>query len=349
MATFKVGKTKKGKSYRAEVYVKGQREGRTFDTKAEAIAWAAMRETELREQVETGIDKSRTVRDAMRKYSAEVSTTKNGAAWEQRRLKACERFEIMIEGRVRKFADIKLHEFSTTHYAALRDARRKSVSDSTVNREMNLLSHVFAIARKEWRWIKESPTADVRRPKEGPPRKRRISEQEIEHVCLSLGFYGDNIATLKSQRVAVAFLLAIETAMRAGELCSILRVKPRTEWAGQSWLAGNYVHLGKTKNGDERDVPLSPRARQLIELVPMTGPLLFGFEDAAQLQALWQKARLRHAIEDLHFHDTRHEAITRMSKIYDVRNLARIVGHRNLNQLLDYHNPTIEELVARMS
>ena len=69
------------------------------------------------------------------------------------------------------------------------------------------------------------------------------------------------------------------------------------------------------------------------------------------MQALWQMARKRNGIKDLHFHDTRHEAITRMShaKIYDTQTLARIVGHRNLNQLLDYYNPTIEELVARMS
>ena len=332
----------------AQVYVKGMRDARTFDTKAKAKAWAAKRETELREQAETGVDKGRTVRDAMRKYAAEVSPGKAGVAWEQRRLKAIEKVEILLEGKVLKFADIKLHEFRAPHYAAYRDARVKLVTGATVNREMTLITHVFSIARKEWHWIKESPTADVSRPKEGPPRKRRISEEEIERVCLSLGFYGDNFATMKMQRVAIAFLVAIETAMRAGELCGIERVKPRTEWAGRSWLAGNHVHLGKTKNGDERDVPLSPRAKQLIELVPMTGPLLFGFDDAIQLQALWQRARMRHGIEDLHFHDTRHEAITRMSKIYDVRDLARIVGHRNLNQLLDYYNPTIEELVAKM-
>ena len=54
---------------------------------------------------------------------------------------------------------------------------------------------------------------------------------------------------------------------------------------------------------------------------------------AASLDALFRKARTRAQIEDLHFHDTRREALTRLSNIFDVMELARISGHRDLRIL----------------
>lgn len=53
-------------------------------------------------------------------------------------------------------------------------------------------------------------------------------------------------------------------------------------------------------------------------------------------------------IDDLHFHDTRHTAITRLAKIFNVLELARIVGHRDLRNLQIYFNMTAEDMAKKL-
>ena len=48
-------------------------------------------------------------------------------------------------------------------------------------------------------------------------------------------------------------------------------------------------------------------------------------------------------------HDTRHEAISRLAKIYGILDLAKIVGHSSVEYLLTYFQPTIHELVEKMN
>ena len=177
------------------------------------------------------------------------------------------------------------------------------VTGSTVNRELNLLSNVFAVAAKEWKWIAVSPTTDVRRPKESKPRDRLYTNDEIERICFALGFdLGDELqATTVSQRVAVAFLFAIETAMRAGEICGL---RPRD-------VVGRVATLTETKNGTKRQVPLTKRAVELLELLPVSEESATIFDISSKsLDTLFRKAKARAAIDDATFHDSRHLAIT---------------------------------------
>jgi integrase len=326
--------------WRVQLYVKGHRESATFSTKAEAQAWAAERETELRKQNTTGIVVGKTVRDAFHRYEKEVSKLKRGYRWEAIRMAFLAEIEIGEGGDRGKFGDIKLSDLRTTHVAQLRDVRLKSVKGSTINRDLNLVSNVFAIARDEWHWIAESPTKKVRRPKNPAARDRRPTDDEIERLCFALGF-DEAAVTTKNQAVAVAWLFAVETAMRAGEICQLL----------PEYFEGPVAHLPAaiTKNGYKRDVPLSKRAVQLLEYLPIPEPgkPVFGLT-AASLDALFRKAKERCGIENLTFHDSRHEAITRLSKKMDVLPLARMVGHRDLKQLLVYYNATAEEIASRL-
>jgi integrase len=215
------------------------------------------------------------------------------------------------------------------------------VSGSTVNRELNLLSHVFAKAAKEWKWIAASPTTDVRRSKEAPARDRLYTDDEIERVCLALGFdlaSNEQVETI-SQRVAVAFLFAIEEAMRADEICGLI----------QQDIVCRVATLNKTKNGTKRNVPLSIRAVELLELLPFPeeGGNVFGLT-AAKVDALFRRAKLRAMIYDATFRDSRHLAITRLAKKLNVLDLAHMVGHRDLRQLQAYYNETAEAMAERL-
>lgn len=339
MASF----TKSANGWRVQIAIKGVRDSQSFPTKAQATAWAAQRETEIRSQVTTGIVAGKTFEDACRRYELEVSKSKRGYRWEALRLAA------MVDVRFdsTRLGDVMLVDLSADVVGRWRDTRLatisrstgKAVSGSTVNREMNLLSHVLSTARKEWGWISSSPTTDVRRPKESASRDRRITQDEIDKLCLTCAF-DDAPVRSKSQAVAVAFLFAIETAMRAGEICGLLA----------SHITGQVAHLPMTKNGTKRDVPLSKRAVQLLGFLPVpadpSDPIFM--LGAESLSTLFRKARLRCMIEDLTFHDSRHEAITRLAKKLNVLDLARMVGHKDLRQLQVYYNESAADMATRL-
>lgn len=150
-----------------------------------------------------------------------------------------------------------------------------------------------------------------------------------------------------SQRVAVAFLFAIETAMRSGE---ILGVTDQTVD-----LELRVARLPLTKNGSARSVALSTRAVELLGMLPKVeeGAPLFDLNDKSR-DALFRKARDRafekQSPEDrLTFHDTRHEAITRLAKKLQPLDLALMTGHTNLNELLTYYNETAADIAARLA
>lgn len=136
------------------------------------------------------------------------------------------------------------------------------------------------------------------------------------------------------QAVAVAFLFAIETGMRAGEICALRA----------DFLVGRTARLPAEicKNGTKRDVPLSEKARKLLECLPKAD-YSFGLSSSS-LDALFRKAKKAAGIEGLNFHDTRHEAITRLSRKLDVLALARMVGHRDIKQLQTYYNASAEDI-----
>lgn len=313
--------------WRHRIMVSGVRVSGTFDTKAHALAWEAEQRVILKGGPGAAAAAGKTVADAFRKYELEVSRKKRSHKNEAKRLAWFSESSL---------AKVKMSELTAAHVAAWRDARLKEVQGSTVARDMNLLSHIFTVARREWGWIKDSPTADVQRPKENPPRDRRISEQEVQAICLALGWDLEReprAPTTKMQRVALAFLWALETGMRAGEICALQRQD----------VEGRVARLHMTKNGRPRDVPLSKRALAIWKKVPDG----FGL-DTRILDALFRKGKKAAGIEGLTFHDTRHEAITRLARKLDVLDLARMVGHQNINQLRAYYNATAEDIASRL-
>lgn len=183
MAAFK----KKPGGWQVQIAIKGTCEAKTFPTKVEATSWAAERETEIRKQHLTGIDLSKTVGDAFDRYAAEVSIRKKKPpTWERNRLNAIGSHEM----RKQKISSIPLHAMTSDMWGQWRDHRLNvdKVATSTVNRDFSLISNVYTVARREWKWISASPTTDVRRPKDPASREQRISQDEIDRITLASGF-----------------------------------------------------------------------------------------------------------------------------------------------------------------
>lgn len=331
--------------WRAEVCVKSVRDSAVRDTKAEAQAWAAKRESELRSITTGQGSKTHTIGDVLAEYADKVSPTKRGERWERLRLGLIGRKK--VDGRL--FGDIRLADLRPAHIAAWRDARMrdlgpkgKPITGASVSREMSLLSHALDVARREWGWIAADPMKDVKRPTAGPARDRLISQGEIDAITLALGYQEGMPVSYASQRVAVAFLFAIETAMRSGEILGLTGMTVDLEL--------RVARLPLTKNGSARNVPLSPRACELLGMLPSVelGKPLFDLSDKSR-DALFRKARDKAGVVDLTFHDTRHEAITRLAKKLQVLDLARMTGHTDIRELLTYYNATAADIAVRLA
>lgn len=325
MATFK----KVGKRWEAQLCVNKIRASKTFDTKARAQSWAFEKEAELRGMSE-GESPVHTLGDALRRYRDEVSAKKKTAPQETVRIDRFCKFDI---------AKIRLCDIRREHMEEWVAKRSTEVAYSSVNRELNILSHCFTMCRR-WNWMTRNPMKDLARPSNPRPRDRRITQDEIAQLAFALNYREGEPITQLQQCVFLAFLFAIETAMRAGEICGI-----RAEHVD---YAKKTVYLPETKNGFPRYVPLSKEAIRILKLLPETDGTLFGV-GSNSLTTLFRKGLARTPITDLKFHDTRHEGITRLAKKLDVLDLARVTGHRDLNMLMVYYNKTAAELADQLN
>ncbi len=294
---------------------------KTFPRKAQAQAWGIKAEQDL---LSGRHSHKHTFSDALTRYEKEVSPTKRGKRWEVLRLRVFGAYKPL-----QKLLD-RLTEDDVSKW---RDSRLNCVSGATVRREMNLLQSVFEVARKEWRWIDRNPVLDVKKPPPTKARRRGVTNDEIE--TLEPHFKGPLM-----KEVFLAFRLGIETAMRAGEMMSL--EKPQID------LQTRVVHLLKTKNGDERDVPLTPEAVRIIEGLLSDGRNRLFTVDNVSRDVLFRKGRDHAGVEGLHFHDSRSEGISRLSKKMDVLELARIVGHRDLRSLMHYYRASAADIARRL-
>lgn len=318
MATFQ----KRNGAWRAIVRRSGQYASDTFRTKAQARQWALAKELEFAAAARGEIPQGRTVADLLRRFIDERDPAKPD------RLRLLKAMESCLGG-------VPLTQFSALHVAQWRDARLRQVGAASVLREWNALSGVCTRAVREWRWLRTNPFREAVRPAAPAPRTRRPQDDELDRILFCLGYDENKPCVTKAARVGAAAVWAVETAMRAGEICAL---RPED-------VRGRVAHLKHTKNGDARDVPLSRRA------LAVWGQLPEGFFDldARSIDALWRKARAKAAVTDLHFHDLRREALTRLARKLDVLDLARVSGHRDLKILLNvYYRPAVEDLAGRL-
>lgn len=179
-------------------------------------------------------------------------------------------------------------------------------------------------------------------PGDNPARTAQVRWQDVRRLVRWLGYRTGQPPATKYQEVAWAFMLGLASAMRAGEILSLS--------AKTVDLARGTATLGTHKTLETegvRVVPLPPRAARLLGVfLARGGAWTIG---AASLDALFRKARDANLLGDLHFHDSRAAALTWLARRVDVMTLARISGHRDLNQLLQsYYRETAEQIAARL-
>lgn len=316
--------------WQARVRRKGHpTETRSFKTRREAEKWARSIEAAMDKGVYTSISQSlrSTLGDLIERYLTEVTPKLKGAKEDTIRLKAMKR---------NKLCAYAVSEVTPHRIAQYRDERLQQVRANTVIRELAYLSSVINHARREWGVNLENPVSLVRKPTSPPGRDRVLAFDEQARLLDALQPIGR-----RSTWILPLVLLALETAMRRGELLAL-------NWADIDQKKRVAV-LRETKNGEGRVVPLSTKAIEVLQTIPhsLSGKV-FPINSFA-VAASFERAVLRSGIADLRFHDLRHTAITRLAeKLPNVIELAAVSGHKSLRMLQRYYHPKAEDLAKKL-
>jgi len=304
---------------------------RSFRLKSEALLWAREQELEAdqnRPQAHKTL-KGITVADIVSRYRDEVVPRKRGADRETLVLNAFLRHPL---------AQVALSDVTAGMVNAYCTERLRRVKPGTLNRELDILRHAFGVARRNWDVpLAHNAFAEVTRPKGGAPSERRLHSGEQERL-LSECF--------RCRNPYVRFLveLALETAMRRGELLKM-------RWCDVS-VEKRTLHIPVTKNGHARTIPLSGVAlalmRDLRDHYGQSSERLLPITDNAAKMS-WKRLAKRARLENLRFHDLRHEAISRFfEKGLNVPEVALISGHRDPRMLFRYTHPRAEDIAAKL-
>jgi integrase len=308
----------------------------TFNTKAEALAWTNAIESEMARGVFLSRSEGErtTLTEALDRYWSEVASQK--------------KYPEKEEGFIRRW---KEHALSKRYLATIRgldlaqyrdDRRRTGRAENTIRIEISYISQIFEMARKEWGMEGlANPVRNIRMPSGSNERDRRLNPGEYDLLVAELS-NSDN------PWVLAAFELAIETSLRQGML-----FKLRWEWVDLNARAilvpSQYRRIGN--KSVPAAIPLSIKAAQVLARLPRPiDGLIFGCTQNA-LVCVWKRTlkRLGYKDNDLHWHDLRHEAASRLfEKGLHPMEVASITGHKNLNTLRRYTHLQPSDLARKL-
>ncbi len=315
----------------------------TFRIKRDAEDWARRTEDEMIRgvYVRRSPSEKMILQEALERYLREITPTKRPSTQRAEKMRA----KPLID----QFGKYALVSLTPDVIADYRDKRlEEGRSASTVRLELALLGHLYTTAIKEWGMgLVYNPVSNIRRPKPGVGRNRRLSWSEAKRMLKACDAHSNPM-------LGWAVRIALYTAMRQGEILSLT--------SDQVDLQRRIVRLTETKNGSARTVPLSKRAIRVlreamrhpvrpkdIDLIFYGEPGRDGVRRPYRINKVWSEAIKRAGITNLRFHDLRHEAVSRLvEKGLSDQEVAAISGHKSMQMLRRYTHLRAEDLVEKL-
>lgn len=315
------------------------------------------RQKELRQPAAamTGI----TVRELLEAYEEPAGRT-DSAKWNLLRLASFSE-DPLCRKALAKVTTHDIDEWVQRRLARRNERTGEPISPSTVTRELNLLSGAFNWAVKTRRWIATNPCRGVDYTPLGAKTSRKpasLTMGQISAMEAAAGLEADPELQTLGARTCVAWLVALETGMRSGE---ILRVRPQHYWRDRCTVhvaaeerGGRKGSRSGTKDAS-RHVPLTARAIELWDWLLRTmprgqteasrkhalaecgmlkPPYIVGLTDG-QRDANWRILARRAGLEGFTYHDAKHEACTRLAPHLDVLDLSHAIGTKDIALLRD--------------
>lgn len=299
-----------------------------------------------------------TLSDSLARYLAEISPRKKGTATD---------VSIAARWLETRLANRRLASITDTDISDIANAWLKDLAPATVVRRLALVSHLYTVARKTWKYrTLVNPLQFVDRPAVNDARERRLYDNirlrgvpETECPRSEIEWL---IRSTTSAELPTIMVLAAESGMRRSELV-VTAKRERID------LAHGVIYLDDTKNGQRRAVPLTPWALAWLKHYLIGKPSrgrIFSISPSSATRAFARaRRRARRDYEamcarygrtpkpeyfaDLRLHDLRHEATTRLAEVYDMHKLAKVTGHRDTRMLLRYYHPSGRDLAKELA
>jgi len=316
---------------------------KTFRTKRDAEDWSRRVEDEMVRGVfiERAPSERMVFSAALDRYLAEVTPTKKENTQHIERGRA--------EGLRKVFGKYSLAAINADLVAKFRDSRLAAgKKPNTVRLDLALLSHIFSTAIREWRLgLVQNPVANIRKPKAGEGRDRRLNVDEEHRLRKAVADYSNPM-------LHWIFDTALETGMRSSEITGLT--------ISQVDLVRRIVRLSHTKNDSARTVPLTIHAKEVLAAAignpvrPGDCKLIFfgepgrdGLRRPYNFNKAWLTIKAEHGLKDFRFHDLRHEAVSRFVEAgLSDQEVAAISGHKSMQMLRRYTHLRAEDLVGRL-
>ena len=302
-------------SWHAQVRRKGwQSFTKTFQTKKDATSWCIEIEKQLTHFGKTTPPPSKTLSEVCDLYGQIKSIQKNGYREERYRLQQIAASPV---GRmdIRYITDKQVEDYFKNLGG--------NFNTGTVRKMYFLFKSVLEFSNNELGIATPyNPLSNMSVPKDSTPRTKRLTKEERDILITALEL-------LRNKDSANLIEFAVESGMRRSE---ILRIH-----AQDINFRTHVLHIPKAKNGHSRTIPLTKRASEILDeqhskysenLFPLT---------ANAVNLGWQRFRKKIGMNELRFHDLRHEAIsTFFEKGLSIPEVQLISGHRDVRQLFRY-------------
>jgi integrase len=297
------------------------REAQTFDRKQAAYAWLENREKQLK--APGGLERRDDVPfgKAIARYLEESEGSMG-------RTKATYLKKIMES----EIGPIRCSELTSDKLVAF--ARKLPVKPQTRSNYFSHLSPIFAVATPAWRYPLskqefENAMESMKRLKlisKSDERDRRPTLAELDRLMEH--FAGRRTDSAPMQKI-VAF--AIFSTRRQEEIT-------RLQWddLDEDRIVVRAMKDPKNKQQNHVRCELTPEALTIINSMPRLNTAIFPYTTDAISSAFTKACKIL-GIEDLHFHDLRHEGISRLFEMgLTIPQVATVSGHRSWSSLKRY-------------
>ena len=328
-------------SYTAQIRIKRDgvqvyQESQTFARKQAAQAWTRKRGAELDEPgaIERANRKGVTVGDMITRYLDEMEKARPLGKTKKATLNA------ISETDFGKLIDSDVNSQQLVDYALWRMSKAGGgVQPQTAGNDLAHLGAVLSIARPAWGYqVDPHAMGDARKVLrklgynlKSRERDRRPSLDELEKV---LGYYEEMQARRRSSINMLKVVgFAIFSTRRLDEITRIRWAD--VDEAGQRVMVRDMKNPGQ-KIGNDVWCYLPDEAWRILQTMPKAGDDIFPYSPES-ISTSWAKACKFSEIEDLHFHDLRHDGVSRLFEMdWDIPRVASVSGHRDWNSLRRY-------------
>ena len=342
MATIRARKLASGVvTYTAQIRIKRDglqvyQESQTFARKQAAQAWVRKREAELDQpgSIERANRVGATVKEMIERYMLETEKARALGKTKVGTLKA------ISESYLGQVNDADLSCQVLVEYAVWRmGPEGGGVLPQTAGNDLAHLGAVLSIARPAWGYeVDPHAMADARKVLRRLGYNMRSRERDRRPTLEELGKLLTHFQGIQASRPTSINMLK----MTAFALFSTRRQEEitRIKWAdldeeGQRVLVRDMKNPGQ-KMGNDVWCHLPPEALAIVKTMPRVLDEIFPYS-AESISASWTRACKFLGIDDLHFHDLRHEGVSRLFEMdWDIPRVASVSGHRDWNSMRRY-------------